>query len=92
MLLIARVVILLNEAKVLLPLPLQGQLPPLSVCGEIALETTLPVRGWIFTSPEQWLGNHQEQKEDCGEDKVGSFWLRPCGACSLLVSGPWVGR
>ena len=45
MLLIARVVILLNEAKVLLPLPLQGQLPPLGVCGEIALKTTLPVRG-----------------------------------------------
>lgn len=34
----------------------------------------------------------KEQKDDCGEDKVGSFWLRPRGACSLLVSGPWVGR
>lgn len=45
MLLIARVVILLDEAKVLLPLPLQGQLPSLGVCREIALKTTLPVRG-----------------------------------------------
>lgn len=39
---IPRVIILLNEAKVLLPLPLQGQLPPLGVCREIALKTTVP--------------------------------------------------
>lgn len=38
---IPRVIILLNEAKVLLPLPLQGQLPPLGVCREIALKTTV---------------------------------------------------
>lgn len=49
MLLISGVIILLNEAKVLLPLPLQGQLPPLGVCREIALKTTLSVRGWVFT-------------------------------------------
>lgn len=42
---IPRVVILLNKAKVLLPLPLQGELPPLGVCREIALKTTVPVRG-----------------------------------------------
>lgn len=42
---IPRVVILLNKAKVLLPLPLQGELPPLGVCREIALKTTEPVRG-----------------------------------------------
>lgn len=34
----------------------------------------------------------KEQKEDYGEDKVGSFWFRPGGVYSLLVSGPWVGR
>ena len=37
MFLISRVIILFNEAKILLPLPLQGQLPPLSVCWEITL-------------------------------------------------------
>lgn len=42
---IPRVIILLNEAKVLLPLPLQGQLAPLGVCREIALKATEPVRG-----------------------------------------------
>lgn len=43
MLFIPRVIILLNEAKVFLPLPLQGQLPPLGVCWKIALKTTVPV-------------------------------------------------
>lgn len=45
---IPRVIILLNEAKVLLPLPLQGQLPPLGVRWEIALKTTVPVRGRAY--------------------------------------------
>lgn len=48
MFLISRVVILLNEAKIFLPLPLQSQLPPLGVCWEIALQTGLLVR-WGHT-------------------------------------------
>lgn len=36
-LLISGVIILLNEAKILLSLALQGQLPPLHVCWEITL-------------------------------------------------------
>lgn len=44
MFLISRVIILLNEAKILLPLPLQGRLPPLGVGWEIALQTARLVR------------------------------------------------
>lgn len=44
MFLISRVIILLNEAKIFLPFPLQGQLPPLGVGWEIALWTGRLVR------------------------------------------------
>lgn len=37
MLLIPGIIILLDEAKVFLPLALQSQLSPLHVCGEITL-------------------------------------------------------
>lgn len=44
MFLISRVIILLNEAKIFLPLPLQSRLPPLGVGWEVALWTGWPVR------------------------------------------------
>lgn len=44
-LLVPGVVVLLDEAKVLLPFPLQGQLPALRVGGEIALHRGNPAQG-----------------------------------------------
>lgn len=43
--LIPGIVILLDEAKVLLPLTLQSQLSPLHVCGEITLRQENPCQG-----------------------------------------------
>lgn len=52
-LLVPGVVVLLDEAKVLLPFPLQGQLPALRVGGEIALnwENSAQGRPSFLTSP-----------------------------------------
>lgn len=51
MLLVPGVVVLLDEAKVLLPFPLQGQLPALRVGGEIALRWETQLRADPLSSP-----------------------------------------
>lgn len=78
-LLITRVVVLLDEAEVLLPLPLQRQLPPLSVCWEVALRVTVAVRGRRVPGTEE----HAEDRP---------FRFRPPNACPLRVGGPRMGR
>lgn len=82
MFLISRIVILLNEAKIFLPLPLQGQLPPLGVGWEIALWTGQLVR-WgqmlvggilnFYFSLSSDLETIREM-ENCHENKGGSHF------------------
>lgn len=46
-LLVPGIVILLDEAEILLPLALQSQLSPLHVCGEITLRQEDPCQGRV---------------------------------------------
>lgn len=83
MLLIPGVVILLNEAKIFLPLPLQCQLPPLCVCREVALQTGIQSVGdrsqWhehlASNLAEQWLGNYlRKRRKTAKRTRANSFW------------------
>lgn len=105
-LIIAGVIVLLDEAKVLLPLPLQHAVSPLRVGGEITLKKTkgrtkkkTALQKWnisrCFQTPYVWLRrNNCEPNRDKSrrrDIRIESVYLRPSFRQKYCVCVGWGG-